>query len=136
MCALLQWRASEIVAEIALQSARFADAARFAAIAVAHMPHAAATQFRHARAMNALGRLDEAAVSYRRALAINPFQGEAHGALTQCLLDSGQSAAAVAALEDWSSIIAGCPSCASAACGMHTSPIAGAPGHPAPADRG
>src|SRR5205814_1948805 len=89
MHALLRWRSCELLTDMAYSAGRFTEAVRYAEEAAATMPQIAATRYRHGRALNALGHLDEAIAAYRAALDLNPFLGEARLALAQCLLDSG-----------------------------------------------
>ncbi len=106
---LLRWRASELLTDIAFMSERFGDAVDFAAEAASLMPQVAATQFRHGRALNALGSLNEAIAAYRTALDINPFLGEARTALVNALIAAGLPQSAQAAVRDCAAIVSGCP---------------------------
>ncbi len=107
--ALLRWRACELLADLTFTAERFAASAEYAEMAAAIMPHIAATQYRKGRALNALGRMEDAVAGYRAALAVNPFLAEARRALAEALVDISLSADALAEIEDWEAVIGGCP---------------------------
>jgi len=106
---LLRWRTCELLTDIAYASARYPEAERFACEACGAIPRMPATHLRYAGALHALGKTEAAVREYRTALDGNPFMEEARNALAQLLTETGQPADALALLDDWSSIIAGCP---------------------------
>ena len=106
---LLACRVHLSLAEITLACGQFTESARHAETAVQTMPHIGETHYARARALHALGQIDEALTAYRQTLAFAPFHVEAREQLARLCLDAERASQALGELEDWLAILNGCP---------------------------
>ncbi len=89
MAKVLCWRSWEILSDLAFQRGDFAEAEKWARMAVDAKPHLAGAHFRLARALRALGRSMDAIAAYRSAIAAGPLYSQIWLELAQLLADLG-----------------------------------------------
>lgn len=109
VASVFQWRASEILSDLAFDRGDFAAAASYAGQAARLKPYLAATHFRLARALRAQGRSAEAIPEYRNALALGPMYPQIWVEYAQLLADLGREEEFADLLARVEKISAGCP---------------------------